>query len=372
MIFNVKKYHRLINWLLCIGIGSLFFIYFKFSRTQEFIKIPDDIVHLLFCIGLSILIFEVLQIINVKLNQLQNWENKLLLRLLSGFIFNYLTSVALIVSLAFLYSTLFISLSLNEFLQHYREELFKLLILGFFVLFIVSAVQLVFYQFKQQQFLQLQAESLKKKQLQLSIEAIHQQMSPHFLFNNLNTISSIILTQPNHITSYLRDFAGFYNNLIKYQSCPVISLSDELIILKQYHHLINTRFNQLITLDIFLSINPESYYLPPFTLQLLYENTIKHNLITPEYPMTISICDTKKDFFTFSNPLNPLIHKNENSGKGLKNIQERVKMIANKELRIIKTDTHFKIILPLIAQYQINKNINISPYLFLKPKNNNE
>jgi LytS/YehU family sensor histidine kinase len=153
--------------------------------------------------------------------------------------------------------------------------------------------------------------------------------------------------QDQHASDFIVKLSDFYRFTLEKRKMDIIPLAEELTILDAYMFLLKARFENGIQLSI--DINPQHYksYIPPFTLQLLMENCVKHNVISLERPLQIRLYSTA-DNIVMENRLQ-LKHIPEISTRtGLENINQRYLHLLNKEIVIEKEDAFFSIKLPLI------------------------
>ena len=190
-------------------------------------------------------------------------------------------------------------------------------------------------------------ESLKREALHSQLNAIKTQINPHFLFNNLNTLSAIIPDNQQQAVDFVQQLSKVYRHILEVKDEEHISLEVELNVMRSYSFLLKTRFEDNINISIRI---PRAYYLfqiPPLCLQLMMENAIKHNIISTEKPLFIEIY-VEDDFLFFKNNLQMKLQPVESTGIGLNNIKNRIKLLTDKPVQILKTDTDFSVIIPLL------------------------
>lgn len=196
------------------------------------------------------------------------------------------------------------------------------------------------------------AEELEKANAQAKYQALQNQLNPHFLFNNLNTLISEIEYSPENAIEFTRNLADTYRYILISQNKNTVKLSEELEFTDKYIQLHKVRLGDCIEISNILDRNIKDTSVPPLTMQLLIENVIKHNVINMNRPMKISIyCEEtgKSSFICISNP----VRRKQNaasSGKGLENLKQRYRMICGKDIVIEETDEKFTVKLPLIYE----------------------
>jgi len=198
----------------------------------------------------------------------------------------------------------------------------------------------------------LENELLKQAQLRAQLLSLQQQVSPHFLFNSLSTLKTIA---PDHETkNYVVQLANVYRYLLNFNEHHLASVKDEIAFMKSYLYILQERFEQALQISIDVPDGFLSYYIPPLSLQLLIENAIKHNIVSPEQPLLIRIYTDQTPALTIENSYQPKLSVEESTGKGLQNIKDRYQLLAGKQIEVCKNDKLFKVILPMMQHERIN------------------
>ncbi|WP_159440729.1 sensor histidine kinase [Mucilaginibacter sp. OK098] len=198
----------------------------------------------------------------------------------------------------------------------------------------------------------LENELLKQAQLRAQLLSLQQQVSPHFLFNSLSTLKTIA---PDHETkTYVVQLANVYRYLLNFNEHHLASVKDEIAFMKSYLYILQERFEQALQISIDVPDGFLSFYIPPLSLQLLIENAIKHNIVSPEQPLFIRIYTDQTPALTIENSYQPKLSVEESTGKGLQNIKDRYQLLAGKQINVYKNDELFKVTLPLMQHERIN------------------
>jgi two-component system, LytTR family, sensor kinase len=192
-----------------------------------------------------------------------------------------------------------------------------------------------------------ETENLKRENLAAQLNALRTQVNPHFLFNNLNTLSSLIPENPNHAVDFVQQLSKVYRHILEVKDEKCILLKDELEVLNAYTFLLKTRFDK--NLDVNITIPPEKMQkkIVPLSLQILMENAIKHNIVSAEKPLQINVF-AQNGSLVVSNNLQIKNQINESTGIGLDNIRNRYKLISEKAVTVTESDTNFTVSIPLI------------------------
>ncbi|RQO76524.1 histidine kinase [Pedobacter sp. KBW01] len=205
------------------------------------------------------------------------------------------------------------------------------------------------YQNYQNQQVGIELERTKSDNLGAQYELLKQQVNPHFLFNSLNTLKYMVESNDKHSVEFILKLSDFYRFTLESRKHDLIKLAEELDILEAYLFLLKARFEEGIDLSIDIDKSYQQSLIPPFTLQLLIENCIKHNVLSIHKPLQIRLY-MDGNFIVVENKIQPKRTPEASTGIGLENINQRYSHLLNKEIIITKTDTHFSIKLPLIHE----------------------
>jgi sensor histidine kinase YesM len=192
----------------------------------------------------------------------------------------------------------------------------------------------------------LEIERLKQAQLEVSLNSLKEQLSPHFLFNTLNTLSTLTSEKP--VKDFISEMSNIYRHVLQHKQKDTISLAQELNFIHSYVYILKSRFEEAININIDIDEADLSLRIPSLTLQLLIENAVKHNVATSYKPLHIHIY-RDGDQLAISNNLQPRNSLVYSTGTGLHNIQLRYQLLFNKEIIIERTNTAFIVKLPLAA-----------------------
>lgn len=200
----------------------------------------------------------------------------------------------------------------------------------------------------------LQEKKLKEQKIiagtaSAKFDALKNQLDPHFLFNSLNVLSALIDENPYLAQKFTNRLSKVYRYVLEQKDKDLVTFEQELKFAKTYMDLLKMRFEDAITFE-----TPEELKLPkakvvPLSLQLLLENTIKHNVVTSDKPLRIIIYEEEKSLVV-KNKLQPKEILKRGSGVGLSNIKQRYQLLTNREVEIIKSDEFFIVKLPLLAE----------------------
>jgi two-component system, LytTR family, sensor kinase len=214
--------------------------------------------------------------------------------------------------------------------------------------FAIVAVYEGAYLFKQWKTALIETERLQKENILSQFETLRTQINPHFLFNSLNTLVGIVQTNPEQAVLFIKEFSKVYRNVLNHKDSLLITLEEELKLINSFVFLQKIRFGDNLKVDIQIDNGKMHFLLPPFSLQLLIENALKHNIVSSKKPLTIHI-KNEKDYLVVSNNLQKRLNEDENStGIGLKNLKTRYEMISLIEPEFVQTEAEYIAKIPLI------------------------
>ena len=219
-----------------------------------------------------------------------------------------------------------------------------------FVAIIVNEGQYTYTQWKKTI---LEAERLQKINLESRYEGLMQQVNPHFLFNSINTLSSLIHEDKKEAGRYIKEMSQVYRYLLRNNDDDLVPLQTELSFIRSYFHLLKTRFGSAIELRVDVPEKAASCLLPPLTLQMLVENAVKHNNVSKTSPLSIAIEWTNDGWLTVKNNLQPRQGFVDSTGIGLNNIREKYKLLGLPDVSYITGDDRFTVQIPVVERHRV-------------------
>lgn len=206
----------------------------------------------------------------------------------------------------------------------------------------------IFFFFKEYRNQWLKTEELRKAQTQAEIQAIKNQVNPHFLFNNLNVLSGMVIKDNPEANRFIEEFSKVYRYILKNQDKELVTLKDELQFVQPYLHLLKTRFPDSLRVNIDVKPSYYSGYVIPAVLQMLIENAIKHNIVSASNPLHIDIHSNGNQTLVVKNNLQPRINTEPSTRIGLQNIQRRYELISGRNVIIDQNEEEFVVTIPVI------------------------
>jgi sensor histidine kinase YesM len=190
-------------------------------------------------------------------------------------------------------------------------------------------------------------------------ESLKNQIDPHFLFNSLNVLSSLIEENPENAQRFTTSLSKVYRYVLEQKDKDLVSVEEELAFAKTYMNLLKMRFENSLTYEIPIAqLNPE-FKVVPLSLQLLLENTVKHNIVSENKPLHIKIY-IENGFLIIENNLQKKEVLQDRKGVGLQNIIDRYALISKKKMIIEQSENSFKVKLPILTkQISIMETLNI-------------
>lgn len=194
-----------------------------------------------------------------------------------------------------------------------------------------------------------ETEQLKREMVQSQLETLKNQVNPHFLFNSLNTLVSIIPDDKEVAVEFVRKLSKVYRYILEIKDRELITLSEELDFLNSYIFLQKIRFGDNLVIKLSLPEHLIEHQVVPLSLQMLLENAMKHNIVSTEKPLHIEISVGKDDqTIVVRNNLQLKHQVMDSTGTGLKNISHRYLFASGREVETIVSTSAFMVALPLI------------------------
>lgn len=214
--------------------------------------------------------------------------------------------------------------------------------------FILNFLYHLLYLMQQNKHLKKEAQSFEKLSSVTQKKTLQDLVSPHFLFNSLNTAASIAADETEKAVEFVEKLSDLYKFILKNNENKLIELKEEIEIVEKYCYLIQTRFGKYFQIEIKIPKKFNKILIPPLALQNLVENAAKHNAVTRKKPLRLSI-EIIKDYIVVINNINPKnTFKNESTNLGLNYIKTQIEQFSEQKIYIEKTDNNFKVKIPLI------------------------
>lgn len=191
------------------------------------------------------------------------------------------------------------------------------------------------------------SEQLEKAKVQAELEALKNQIDPHFMFNSLNTLSYLIEHHSGKAKLFNDNLAEVYRYILSNKERDLVLLSEEIMFTEKYFSLLKIRFGDAVALEIHSVVPHDDYVIPPISLQILLENAIKHNEFSEQHPLTVTMTITDGSA-VITNELRPKKMNERSSGIGLSNLHERYKLLTDQDITQRIDGLTFTVVLPLL------------------------
>jgi hypothetical protein len=216
----------------------------------------------------------------------------------------------------------------------------------FLVLSSTLLLLFIFYGLKRREKKLLEKERIRTARTRAEINQLKSQLDPHFLFNSLNSLAEIMEENTEAALKPLLEISDLYRSILKFKEVDIISLKKDIELAHQYFRIHQLRFEDLIHIDIDVP-HPESKSIVSMSCQILIENALKHNIINRKNMLYVSIY-LEDDYLVIRNNKSGSKAIRDSEGIGLKNLEQRFKLLTKKNIRILNSNETFIVKLPLL------------------------
>ncbi len=226
-----------------------------------------------------------------------------------------------------------------------REMFIPSLLLAFGILASTIGIQF----FRSWKHSLVDVEKYKTESAVAQLQNLKNQLNPHFLFNNLSVLSSLVYKSQDKAVEFINELSKVYRYILENNNSEVVPLRYEIEFLNHYIYLLKIRFEESVIFTVKIDETKNDFYLPPMCLQMLVENTIQHNEASMANPLRVSIY-TDTETLVIENTVlqrNDLI---ESSKTGIQNIESRYSFFTDKKVIVINDGKYYKVILPLLGK----------------------
>ncbi|WP_417603238.1 sensor histidine kinase [Owenweeksia hongkongensis] len=277
------------------------------------------------------------------LNNKMPWKDNVGKRIVVelGLMFTYSTVVQFLIIFAFSRSVLFDEVLVN--VSFYFENI---LFGNTITLVVITIVEGVYF-FRNWKESLLLAEKMKRENMESQLNSLRSQLDPHFLFNSLNVLASLIKKDTSKAEEFVEDFANVYRYVLDVKDEMVVTLSSELKFLESYVSLQRIRFGDAFQVRVNINPRPMTLYIPPLCLHELITNAVKHNEVSLENKLLVEIYN-KGDNLVVRNNVKSRNEQVSSTAVGLENIAKRYTLLTDKATRFEMLDNHFEAEVPLL------------------------
>jgi sensor histidine kinase YesM len=223
--------------------------------------------------------------------------------------------------------------------------------LSLFICVTALAIYYAFYYWKSKQETEVKQSRIIAGTASAKFDALKNQLDPHFLFNSLTVLTSLIDENPKQAQKFTTSLSKVYRYVLEQKNKELVSVDEELAFARTYMNLIKMRFEDSIVVDIpAMAQNPDAKVVP-LSLQLLLENAVKHNMVTPSKKLHIRIFEEEGSLVVENNMQTKQVLK-KSSGVGLQNIRQRYYLLTNRQVEIKEDTSHFRVSIPMLTTQQ--------------------
>ncbi len=232
----------------------------------------------------------------------------------------------------------------------YQGNLIKDLgVVALLVILSVAALSFMVYHAMRMQN-EVSRQRTRRHQAEFRYMTLKHQVNPHFLFNSLNVLDSIVQDgSREEASAFVHKLAGVYRYLMQQEGKALVPLRDEITFARNYRELVQIRFPEGLVVDDRIGEPVPEGYIIPCALQLLLENATKHNSIGPDHPLVVSAC-IRGRYLTVTNNLIPKLSTRPSTGIGLQYIRNQYRDLAGEEIEVVKTADSFSVTLPILEK----------------------
>ena len=273
-------------------------------------------------------------------------EGQMIQRILIGVIGAVVITLAGLFLLRMLTAVFYLGMSFDYFWQ---DEQLSDYYFGLWVTLAAVIVFHVIYFYNKYQKTRVKESQIVAKNQMAKFESLKNQLDPHFLFNSLNVLTSLIGENPQKAEKFTTRLSKVYRYVLEQKDKDLTSLDEELKFANSYMQLLQMRFEDAIEYHVPEAASNPELKIIPLSLQLLLENAVKHNVITSREPLRINIYEDG-GYLVVENSHNPKASLEKSTKVGLKNIQQRYDLVSSSKVQIESNKKYFKVTLPLLSQ----------------------
>ncbi len=228
-------------------------------------------------------------------------------------------------------------------------SLYRIMVIGFTANICCVGIYESYYTLMKWREKTIQAEAYKRESLLAQLDVLKNQVNPHFLFNGLNTLSSLISENTAAAETFVNEFSKVYRYMLQINTSGLCTLKQELEFIRSYYFLLQSRYNEGLELQVNVPGDTSELYLPSLTLQLLVENAVKHNSVMKSSPLQIIIERLSSGELRVINNIQKKLRAPLSNGVGLNNIRSKYELLGKPAPVVQNSGTHFSIELVLLS-----------------------
>lgn len=334
-LFRLTKWHLIFP--LFIGYTITLFAY-----PKGFLSIGTIIFVTFYSLTIGVLSMKTYEFSEWHIEKYIPWLKYPVQRFFISIIIEIILGFVVLLAINYLFFMVIWGQNVDEFLHTTFNALKYLLVSTIGSILIINLISF----FKNWRQSALNEEILKREILAAQYESLKNQINPHFLFNNLTALTSLVLTDQDKAVMFIQELSNTFRYVLESRECEVIELSKECGLIESIAHIYHLRHGNGLKINLNLS-DIQNKYIVPIALQMLVENAVKHNIISASKPLIIDIFDDE-DFIVVRNNYQPKSSKVLSNGVGLSNIQSRYQYQTNHKVIIEQTELFFIVKLPIL------------------------
>lgn len=333
----------------------------KFVLDSKFVE--EILYYLLYGVVLTTVNAMYFDYLDKEVNWSQ-WKHAKKTRIIIGVVGSLLLTLAAVFLIRFV---LYVGFKQQDVAYFISREPIQFYYVALTITLVISLFFHTVYFFKKSQENKIKEQKIIAGTASAKFESLKNQIDPHFLFNSLNVLSSLIEENQENAQKFTASLSKIYRYVLEQKDKDLVSVEEELNFAKTYMHLLKMRFENSVFFDLPETVsNPEAKVVP-LSMQLLLENTVKHNIASEKKPLHIRIYEAN-DYLIIDNDYQKKEVLQERKGVGLQNIIDRYSIITDRKVKIEQTNQHFKVAIPMLTkQVIVMENIDINEHaIYLK------
>ncbi len=339
--FKIKTWIRW-SYGFFLGIIFKFILDVIFGLIYTNYNLFEPLINYVLSIVLFYLITEILIRVNRKFDKKYSWDQKPYLRFTIQLALDSFIALLIVFAVRWSINLVF---GISNYISLWDE--LTLAALTLFVVLVFVIIELSIFLLNKWRYSLAELEKFKKENAEYRFELLRSQLNPHFLFNSLNTLSSLVYENQESAGIFIRELSDVYRYILENRDKDLITLSMEIEFVSSYITLMKLRFGDNLIVEVDLDHLQKNFSIAPLTLQLLIENAIKHNVVSRKKPLHINLF-LEDDYLVVCNNIQPKVNKEYSSEMGLKNISNRYSYLSERKIEIIKTNEEFTVKIPLL------------------------
>lgn len=343
----MNKY--LSHFLRSVAIGLGVFVILVFIAWITGTKVEMNhrlLMHLQFTLLYSVCLYMANAVLFILLDKFFENDRFNVKRIIAGFASSFVVSVAVIFLLRIFEEVVIGGKTFSEFIEAERAGNYVVAIV---VTFIITLLAHAIYFYRSYQENRIKQHKIIAGTASAKFESLKNQIDPHFLFNSLNVLSSLIEENPESAQKFTSSLSKIYRYVLEQRDKELVSVEEELAFAKTYMNLLKMRFENSIFYELPEKVNNPEAKVVPLSLQLLLENTVKHNVVSEKKPLHIRIFE-RNNCLVVQNDLQKKEVLKDRQGVGLNNIISRYAILSDRKVRITQSEKEFTVELPLLTK----------------------